>query len=589
MGILYAQTTTYPIKIVKGVEYYVYSVQSSEGLYAISRKFNISKKEIEENNPEVANGIVAGQQLLIPVAIVKFKKNIVNTSDKTTAKIDFLEHIVEKKQTLFAVSNLYNVTQEEILKYNPTVKDGLKEGMTLLIPTNSLKNKVSAKVNDKKNIKDTVIKHKVQAGETLYSISKKYEVTIDEIVKQNPIAEKGLTVGTELTIIANSGSKKMAVITGNDQNNTVTTSISVNNPSDKETTFFQTKTIKLAFLLPFMLDNAKTESHVERFVDFYTGALLAIDNWKRKGVSFEIFTYDTQNSDEAITQVLNNSDIKTMDLIIGPAYSSHVTLVSEFAKENQINILIPFTSKVPEIDTNPYLFQFNPGNENETRFLINYLSKLKNVNIVLAEIKDINIQDEGNVKFNEIKKALLKNKNVFSTILLTTPDLCDFSTEFKNDMENIVIFNTDKYAYVNPYLVALRLQTNAYDITLMGQYSWRNQNLQLPKFKYVSPFETNSKLLDNKEYSKQYVKYLQKDLPQFISPRYDLLGFDLSNYFIAAISKYGKKYNTKLELQNYSEGIQSQPFFERVSATSGYINQKLYLGEDIYPIVSANE
>jgi len=83
--------------------------------------------------------------------------------------------------------------------------------------------------------------------------------------------------------------------------------------------------------------------------------------------------------------VLNNPELKTMDFIIGPAYTNQIPFVSDFAKENKINTLIPFSSKVYDVTLNPYLFQFNPGIDVEVKFVGELLrNEFKNDNIVFV-------------------------------------------------------------------------------------------------------------------------------------------------------------------------------------------------------------
>ena len=219
---------------------------------------------------------------------------------------------------------------------------------------------------------------------------------VNEIIELNPASATTLVSGTELKIPTKQGmittvtqttSTKNIVGNGNKQDNDVNnlfdTSI-LTKTSDKN------KIIRIAFLLPFMLDQEKKDAGIERFVDFYQGALLAVLEAKQKGISFEIYSYDTEKSEEKLSEVLSNSELKTMDLIIGPAFSNQVSLISDYAKENRINTLIPFTAKVSDIETNPYLFQFNPGTETELSFAAElFTGKYKNMNIVFAEIPGI--------------------------------------------------------------------------------------------------------------------------------------------------------------------------------------------------------
>src|SRR5690606_10622866 len=102
----------------------------------------------------------------------------VMTVTLSSAQINFQSHRVQKGETLYSISKQYNVSADDITTLNPEVKDGLKENTVLIIP-------VKVEVNTE-NTHDVPLKsHKVKRKETLYSISKKYGVSTDNIKKYN--------------------------------------------------------------------------------------------------------------------------------------------------------------------------------------------------------------------------------------------------------------------------------------------------------------------------------------------------------------------------------------------------------------------
>lgn len=112
----------------------------------------------------------------------------------------YYKHKVEKGQTLYSISKLYAVDQKIIETENPELKDGFKIGQILKVPFETTattdKKETSAVTTDKSNY----VKHTVEKEQTLYSISKKYNVSIEDIKKLNPEAENGIRLGQELTI-----------------------------------------------------------------------------------------------------------------------------------------------------------------------------------------------------------------------------------------------------------------------------------------------------------------------------------------------------------------------------------------------------
>lgn len=501
---LTAQISEYPIKNIKGIDYYIYKVQTSEGLLAIGRKFEVTVDEISKLNPEIKSGLKPNQELLIPV----HKK--LNSNLHTMP--EFIKHTVEKKQTLFAISHKYNVNQEDIEKFNPEVKSGgLKEGMVLNIP---------------------VIKTKIQTKEIAKTASAPTLTEPKQLEKQ-VVKEQ----------------------------------------------FTEKKNIKIAFLLPFMLEQLKKEPVLERFQNFYAGALMAVQAAKERGISFEIYTYDTDKTEDKMTEVLNNPELKNVDLIIGPAFSNQVKLMGTFAKEYKVNTLIPFSSKVPDIENNPYLFQFNPGFDAELKYLFELLgNKLNDAHVVLAEIQGVSPMDDGKFREEAIKGKFDRSGKSFGLLELNSPDNVDFSKQLKPEKQNLIIFNTDRFALVSPYLNALNSVAENYHVLLFEQYSWRNQIEKKPDCIYISPFtiSTNEDILS--DYNSHFEQFFGKDMSNDL-PRYDMLGFDLTNYFITCINKYGNKYSNKIGTLHNLAFIQSQLRFVRTSNESGYINQTLYTGE----------
>ena len=591
------QNTKYPTKKVNGIEYYIYKVQVSEGLFAIGRKFDLAPDDIAKANPYIKNGLKAGEEILIPVHHSSEKKAQAET--KSTPK--FIEHKVAKKQTLFAISRLYNVSQEDIVKYNPIVQNGFKEGLILKIPVAVKDTKPAAaketiqvvakdtKAAVSKETKPLVAEkakpaasqlrtHIVKPNETLFSISKRYNVEIKDVVKLNPGAEKTIEVGSELKI--------PALVTKKTESTKATTTprlvpdtrlVSSKQPTAKVT---EKRTIRLAFLLPFMLNESKRDTKLERFQNFYGGALIAIQQAKQRGISFEIYTFDTEASDERINEILANPELKTVDLIIGPAFTSQVSFVTDFAKENKINTLIPFSSKVTDIDSNPYLFQFNPGIDSEIKYLTELVNgKYKYAHIVFADIQGVSSSDDDKVNADALRKQLQKSKRTFSKLELTSAGNTSFANVLKKTGKNLVIFNTDKYSSAAPYINALKQSAGNADYSILKPYSWKLQTEKMPKSIFISPFMTNQNAESVYMFEQQFDQYYGRDASKD-TPRYDLLGYDLTNYFVTLIQRYGNKFGTKISAAGSINGIQSQPLFERSSTGSGFINQRVYVGED---------
>lgn len=98
------------------------------------------------------------------------------------------EHVVKQGETLFSISKIYNITVGELREWNNLESNSLRTGQVLIIAPHA------------DDSADERILHKVQPGESLFGISRQYNVTIAEIQKWNHLEETSVDEGTELVI-----------------------------------------------------------------------------------------------------------------------------------------------------------------------------------------------------------------------------------------------------------------------------------------------------------------------------------------------------------------------------------------------------
>jgi len=123
-----------------------------------------------------------------PEAVVQVKKS--TDKVKIEGKYYYI-HIVREGQSLYGISKAYGVSQMEIAMDNPDIYLGIQVDQALKIPAKE----VSVKGDD-----DRLIYHIVKKGETLFGLSKQYQVSIDDIIKVNPDVQSGLVLSQVLLI-----------------------------------------------------------------------------------------------------------------------------------------------------------------------------------------------------------------------------------------------------------------------------------------------------------------------------------------------------------------------------------------------------
>lgn len=126
---------------------------------------------------------------------------IENLPRKTLNGKEYYVYKVSKGESVYSISKKFNLSQSDIIKYNPSAKNGLKRDQMLFLPTDSESGNNMSESNS--------FVHTVRRGESLYAIAKMYHVTIDDIKELNPNVTSKIDVGDKLNI-PQKGAKKVS-------------------------------------------------------------------------------------------------------------------------------------------------------------------------------------------------------------------------------------------------------------------------------------------------------------------------------------------------------------------------------------------
>lgn len=566
----FSQSRDYPIITQNGKEFYLYEVKRSDGLYKISKTFKVSQEEILKYNPQALSGINKGMKLRIPVLEPTF------TAAGPVDQNEFIIHSVKTGETLYSIAKRYSVTANEIWDLNIEARNGIKEGMTLKIPKSEAFVPIPNKQGSTSS--SSTRTHTVLPKETLYSLSKQYNTTISELLRLNPELSDGLKIGQEIKIPGkenepiNQTATRVEAPVRTNINTKVPTSLITGDPRHGSI-------IKVALLMPFMLDSPiKQDATIDKFVEFYEGVLLAIDQLKQDNVSVELITYDIEKTSDKVKLVLqkNYVTLKNVDLIIGPAYSSQVDIVADFAKTNYIPLVVPFSPKIRSVDTNPYLFQNNtPQRKQFVEAAQLFIKNFSNKNIIIVEFNN-DTEDNGSEFTRFLKVFLDRDKIPYKEMPFTQENYANIKHTLVENKENIVLFATERPNIIKdllPKVVALNSKTTP--ISVFGFSAWDNTLKSYPSTYFYTSFFVDRKSKNNGVYRNKFRQ--EFGYPSYTtSPRFDLMGYDIAHYFIMSISRYGKSFIATLETlqQTQSHTLQTKFKFEK-QKDGGYLNTGL--------------
>jgi len=460
-----------------------------------------------------------------------------------------------------------------------------------------------------------LIEHTVQKGETLYRLSLKYGVTVEQIMQANPgLTAETLNAGSVVRIpangIANSGCREMhrvkkgETLWGIARQYGVTVEELVAANAEASSADFKLKKgkficipypssaqiarekpdtiavppvakkatkVTVAVLLP--LTSGKPEGI--RSVEYYRGFLMAVEKIKGQGKDVEVLAFDEKSAEMSLTGAFAKMKQHGVQLIIGPVYNTHFPVVSQFAAKENMRVFVPFSSKVSEVETHPQLFLMNAPDANKYSYAADLF--LKTFPSAKTLILETSRKNESAFTGLLASRLRAKGRSVASIGADFTPrqlkELLSGSglTVFVPDASD-----RNTLAQLLSKLKAFRAEYPGFQTALFGYPDW-----QTYKDKYAEDFyKENTYLFTNffyNEYSPA-TRYLEAEYRRWFKtgmldtyPRMALLGYDAGLYMMTGILEHGLNFNVQpLTLPL----LQCSFSFERTGeGNGGYVNK----------------
>lgn len=550
--------------------YFLHTVTKGQSLYSISTMYNVTMEDLIRLNPGCEKQIRAGESLKIPQA----------DSGSNQGKPTF--HTIQAGETLYQLTLKYNVTVQAICTANPGLSaSNFRIGQVISIPAQT------AIQPAKENLSETAAQtssgkktdwrdmHKVERKETIFSISRQYGISEEELIAANPELKKGKLKRGSFLFIPYPASKQPA-------KEPEKTPARI--PSNEEL-FAQNKqslkkiqNIKAAVLLPFT--EGKNRDEQMRMVEYYEGFLMAVDSLKRQGVSVNLYTYDTKGKSDVTQSILAKEEMKNMDIIFGPAHAANVKTLAEFAEKNQTRVVVPFSPEVEQVFKNPYIYQVNtPQSYLYSEVYEHFLRKFSKANIMFLDAGTG--QNEKAEFIKGMKNELKTNQVAYKHI--SNSDTLKILAAIDSTRENIFIPTSGKDLSLTrliPQLTQIRRSYPNVDLHLFGYPEWQTYTqdylasfYELDTYFYSS-FYTNNLFPAAVRFTQEYRRWYSKDMAN-IFPKYGMLGFDTGYFFLKGLAQEGS------QLENNLNRVQVTPIqtgfkFERVNNWGGFINRKVF-------------
>ncbi|MBL7932327.1 MAG: LysM peptidoglycan-binding domain-containing protein [Bacteroidia bacterium] len=514
-------------------------------------------------------------------------------------------HKIEKGQSLYSISKTYSVTLEEIYRLNPDLKiTGAKVDQEIKVPlvasapvttspiTKTLSSYPQTAIDTTK-----YLVHKVAKSETIYSITKKYNINEKQLATFNPGLTPVLHEG-QLLVVGEKFKKKSSVKESKEPKQAVATKTtqplidsSIYKPISKPR-----KTIyNVGLILPFRFEQTlsidlnellKTNSSFPNIpalaIDLYLGVKRAADSLSAAGFSVNLELFESDDKDSLkLAQITNDPRFKDLDLIFGPLYASGFKSISKEAKALHIPIVSPITTQNKILFDNVYISKTNPSQftllECLADFCIDSLAK-NNSNIILVTLSDKDKKEAGFVSafkkyYNERQKKLGK---LPKDTVTTVTGITGVKTAYKPNVKNVIITLSSNQVFLADFTTQLALYADRKDILLCGWQSLtETDNIDqeyLNQFNFTFPYPFNITNLG--AYTTIAKPYFEK--MQTIPGEYFYLGYDMAWYYLKNLKDFGPEFIHRLQdlpmETNYMRFKYARP-----DALTGFDNRGVYI------------
>ncbi|MBO4281725.1 MAG: LysM peptidoglycan-binding domain-containing protein [Bacteroidales bacterium] len=491
----------------------------------------------------------------------------------------YVLHDVVKGETLYGLSKKYGLTVERLVEANPGTENGIQIGQRLKIYAGEAVETVT---------------HKVQKGESLYAIAKKYGVKVQDLLDWNPGLTEHLSIGQPIRV------RKSAVTVANKRPEkadaqlqavakpveTPARQVESNPPEERpqpvpvaqvseEKVYADAEKGKrkseynVFLLLPLYTQQPTDEGSVGKiedldayehiksfdFIQFYEAALLAVEDISSPEVQVNFYIKDVNEKNNAeLGRWIAEGVFANADLVIGPFFRENFRTMLSYAQNHAITIVNPFT--VAEVETSAQLFRTMATYTAQAAQLAEYIRS----RYTKAQVLLLNNMGSDSKRVSAYRSSLMKALQDYPGIAVKEVNYKNGGVSAVNaslnpTCENFVLAFFDGEITVTNFIQTMNRNAPE-NVTLVTSADW--QKYDKIETEYFARLKTH--------YIDQFfVDYSDPEVIRFIDrfrERYTIeptlghfafQGYDITRFFLSGIMRYGSGFGLQVnELQEPS-------------------------------------
>ncbi len=538
----------------------IHEVVAGDTKFSIAKKYGITVADLEKLNPEIKNNLPLGFKVKLSSLV---QSNAPATVKPKATNISSSTHEVVAGDTKFSLAKKYGISVDELEKQNPEIKDKLPLGFQLKINKGASSDPIVGEIKSHAKSID-LLEYTVKSGETVFSLTHLFNLSEASLMALNPSIKDGVKEGMVLKVPANTSFTKETKSSLRDLSKSIVT--------DKKK--------QLVLFLPFnatkiqsdsitsVSERLKKDKFLNLTLDFYAGALMAIDSAKVLGMNVDIKIFDseeTKNSTNALA-IISSSSFANTDAVIGPFYQVNVEKVAAALESQNIPVISPLSKDEGKSYKN--LYQSMAQSDAIKKAIFDYM-RAKNGNIIAVidpkkiaikqyiqefqkGVKIVGASDKGGFVADSIKKYFIKNKM------------------------NYVVLVSEKTGTILTVTNAMQAEMKEYQMQLVilePNESLDYEEIDLKRLtKLKMTYPSASRDNDSVEASQFDIAFKKKN--KIFPNQYAVRGFDLTFDTLLRLSQnktFGQSMN-----EDASEQIESKFDYEQ-KLSGGFANNGIYI------------
>jgi ABC-type branched-subunit amino acid transport system substrate-binding protein len=334
----------------------------------------------------------------------------------------------------------------------------------------------------------------------------------------------------------------------------------------------------LGLIMPFLantLDPSPVKKRNQLVLDLYQGMQFAADSLTKTGIKLQLLAYDNERNINTTRNLLNEEELKQLDLLIGPIFQEEAKPVQEFAKTNKVNLLVsPLSSNSELASFNPNSFLFQPSHERiglhaaelafnkstkkscmvyygesakDSVLAFNFIARAKELNMQVTLVQRVSIESTGSIlsrlatatEFDEWKNPL------------------QFSLK-KDSIGCIFVASSNELVYSK---VINSVEARKDSTLVIGLESWLNESsVDYSKYERIrvalaSPNFTSLSSPAVLDFRKRYISRYG-----VLPTDYSAIGYEFVMVIGKILSRYGANFLDTMAQGDFVEGVLMQGF-----------------------------